>query len=130
MNELKLRNFIYPPEDRSKEIVRAILVSKNIIKLLKEIGYLRIHEISDADNYSIIKSVLLKLFQQTRPEVKTVVRELTELTDLGFNLKSNLIDKILVDIPQHFKDEFDIREILDESFRTIKGESNHIKFHK
>ncbi|CAG8463299.1 10864_t:CDS:2, partial [Racocetra fulgida] len=109
------------PKDHIGEIISAILISKSvtIIKLLKEIEYPRIPEINDA----VIKSVLLKTFQQTPPGIETITLVLKELISLGFNLHYKLIDNILVDFLTQFQNHLDTIMILVELLREIKGES-------
>lgn len=105
------------------EIAKAILINKDIINLLKKIGYYKIcYDIHDF----VIQLALLKLFPQAphpewiRPETMAVVAQLTELTDLGFSLSYSLIIDIFRLFIHHLEN---IGEILVESFRKIKRES-------
>lgn len=102
-------------------IARAILIHPNLVNLWRQIGY---YEICKDVNDLVMQGALLILFPPTLasdwscPSVDTVISRLSELSDLGFRLKENVI----IDALHTFEHRLDdIGNILWDAFLTIRS---------
>ncbi|RIB27554.1 hypothetical protein C2G38_2061530 [Gigaspora rosea] len=119
----------YPPKDGYENnrqlnvIARAILISDDLVKLWKRIGY---YEICEDVNDLVMQGALLILFppnpsaKWVQPDTYSVSERLQNLIDLGFQLNYVVICDIFMLFERRLKN---IGEILLEAFIMIKKSS-------
>ncbi|RIA88719.1 hypothetical protein C1645_806649 [Glomus cerebriforme] len=102
---------------------RAVLISPNIVKFWKQIGY---HEVCKDLNDKVMKGLFLLLFPNNTsanwvyPTLEFIVDKLRTLVELGFELNDDVIKEII----NLFETKINIiGELMVNSIYTIRGKS-------
>ncbi|CAG8556319.1 20137_t:CDS:1 [Cetraspora pellucida] len=110
--------FIPLPSYRNRRVIaRSIFLRKDLVLLWKKIGY---HEIYEDFGDLVIQETLDDVFSQIQhPNVETVIVQLNELVDLGFQVNYKISIKLL----HHFEHQLEnVGEIIITAFIEMMQE--------